>query len=336
MPWADYTARALTRIGHAPVIFHYTDIGVARLTLRKGRQWASSIPGADSALRALREDWHRRRDRRLVRLASRLHPDLILALHGESLSPELLGELRRNSQGPLVTWWMDEPFRYGAERLLPLYDTVFLFDRSYIPQIRALGAKDVRFLPCACDEEVYRPMDLPPGQRKRYGCDVALVGWFYPRRAELIRALSGLDLKVWGKGWRTPEAKTALNGAGHRVVPEERFVTDRETARIYNAAKIGLNVHSRQTREAGLNTRAFELLAAGTFQLTDAVPGMEELLEPGREVAVFRSAEEGRSLADYYLRHPQERAEMAARGRERVLREHTYTHRMQSLLRVVK
>lgn len=336
MPWAGYTARALKRLGHQPAVFHYTSILVDRLTLRKGRQLSAGAPALSDGLRNLRDLWHRARDRRLVRLAARLRPELVLVLHGESLSAELLDELRRAARGPLVAWWQDDPFRYGVEKLLPLYDNLFLFDRSYLAPVRALGARDVRFLPCACDETVYHPVPLRAGEIRRYGCEIALVGWFYPQRAELVRALCGLDMKVWGRGWSAPEARAALNGAGRRIVPEERFVSDRETARIYRTAKIGLNVHSAQTREAGLNTRTFDLLATGAFQLCDAVPGMEELLEPGKELAVYRSPKEARELAAHYLRHSREREAIAARGRARTLREHTYVHRMQALLGVVK
>ncbi len=332
MPWTIYTARALRRLGHSAAVSHYTDIWVDRFTLRRGKEMASPIPWLAAGLERGRALWHESRDRRLIRLAARIQPDRIVVLHGESLSADLLSRLRRSCRGPVVAWWQDDPFRYGVEKLLPLYDTLFLFDRSYLAPVRALGAKDVRFLPCACDETVYRPLELRPWERRRYGCDIAMVGWFYPQRAELLQALSGMEIKVWGKGWKSAQAGATLNGGGRRIVPEERFVPDRETARIYNAARIGLNVHAAQTREAGLNSRAFDLPAAGTFQLCDAVPGMEELLEPGKELAVYRSPAEAREMADYYLRHPREREAIAARGRERVLREHTYLHRVRALV----
>ena len=135
---------------------------------------------------------------------------------------------------------------------------------------------------------------------------------------------------IWGRGWRGARAR--LQGPGGRIPIEERFVPDGEAAVIYNACGIGLNIHADQSRVAGLNTRSFELLAAGAFQLTDAIEGMEELLEPGKETAVYRSPQEAREKAAYYLSRPEERAAMAARGHERVLREHTYAHRMKTLL----
>ena len=69
--------------------------------------------------------------------------------------------------------------------------------------------------------------------------------------------------------------------------------------------------------------------------MVDAVGGREGLLVPGEEVAVYHSPEEARDLAAYYLGHPAERMGIATRGRARVLREHTYVHRMRTMLQTV-
>lgn len=331
LPWVDYTARALRRLGHSVEVFRCTDILVDRLTLRKGRRWARAVPPLEAGLDRLRSGWHERRDRRLLALAGRFQPELVLLMHGESLGAPLLRALKARARCPVVAWWVDNPFRHPIGELYPLYDALYIFDRSYMEPLRKAGARDVRFLPCCCDETVYRPRELTPAQRRRYGSGIALIAWCYDRRIEVAKALDGLPLKIWGKGWTGAEARKGLNGAG-RIPIEERFVPDGEASLIYSGCKIGLNVHAEQTRVGGLNTRSFELLAAGAFELTDAVEGMEELLEPGRDLEVFRSPREAREKAAHYLAHPEEGAAIAARGRERVLAEHTYIHRMKALL----
>lgn len=336
LPWTPYCAQALRRLGHSVESFFYSDISVDRLTLRAGRRAAAGFPPLAAGLDRWRERWHRRRDARLLRRVREARFDLILALRGETLSAPLLQDLRKGFSGPLVTWWVDDPFRHSAEKLLPHYDAFFIFDRSYVDRLKEAGARRVEFLPCCCDETVYRPRMLRPAEQRKYQSEIALVGWYYPARAEVVRELAGLDLKIWGKGWKSPEARRSLNGTGRGITLTERFVGDEEVSKIYSAAAIGLNIHSDQSHRAGLNTRAFELPAAGTFELTDYVEGMEELLVPGEEVAVYRSPEEARERAGYYLRHPEEREGMVRRGRERVLREHTYLHRMQTLLQTAR
>ena len=332
LPWVDYTARALRRLGHSVTVFHCTNILMDRLTLRKGRQWAQGIPPLAAGLERLRAGWHERRDQRLLALAGKFQPEMVLLMHGESLSARFLRALKTRVRCPVVAWWVDNPFRHPIGELFPLYDALYIFDRSYMEPLRRAGAREVRFLPCCCDETVYRPRTLTPSQRQRYGIGIAFIAWCYERRIEVVKEMAGLPLKIWGRGWSTPEARTRLNGSRERIPIEERFVPDEEAALIYSGCQIGLNIHADQTRMGGLNTRSFELPAAGAFELTDAVEGMEELLEPGREVAVYRSPAEAREMAGYFLSHPEERASIAARGRERVLREHTYLHRMKTLL----
>jgi spore maturation protein CgeB len=84
-----------------------------------------------------------------------------------------------------------------------------------------------------------------------------------------------------------------------------------------------------------LNTRTFEVLAAGGFELVDNVPGLEENFEVGHEIVAYTSPAHFRELTEYYLAHPGDRAAIAERGRARVLRDHTYEQRLATILSTV-
>ena len=335
VPWTFYTLSALQRLGQNVRVFYESNLLLDRLTVHKSRALVPRIPGLGGRLDRWRTFWHERRDARLLRLAGRWRPDLILVLWGRTLHAGLLERLKRQGRCRLVTWWVDDPFRHSMEDRLPFYDFFFIFDRSYLAPLKKHGARQVRFLPCGCDETVYYPRRLNRREQTRYASDVALVAWCYPNRIRIVQALNGIDVKIWGRGWVSPEAQAFFGGIPSQLVMPERFVKDEETAKIYSATKIGLNIHSDQTQEGGLNARAFELLGTGAFEMTDAVRGMEELLDPGKEVVLYRSPEEARELARYYLVHPEERQRIAGRGRQRVLENHTYFHRMRTLLNEV-
>jgi spore maturation protein CgeB len=64
----------------------------------------------------------------------------------------------------------------------------------------------------------------------------------------------------------------------------------------------------------------------------DYVPEMEDLLKPGEEVIVYRSPAEGATLAKEFIKDPGARDKIAHAGYERVMAEHTYTHRMKTIL----
>jgi spore maturation protein CgeB len=77
------------------------------------------------------------------------------------------------------------------------------------------------------------------------------------------------------------------------------------------------------------------LAACGAFQLVDRRDLMPELFETG-ELACFSTMQELIEKIDYFLAHPAERAAFAERGRQRVLRDHTYHKRMETLIGFIK
>jgi spore maturation protein CgeB len=72
-------------------------------------------------------------------------------------------------------------------------------------------------------------------------------------------------------------------------------------------------------------TRVFEAAGAGACLLTDAWTGIEQFLEPGREILVAADgADVERLLRDLT---PARARSLGAAARLRVLGEHTYAHR---------
>jgi spore maturation protein CgeB len=109
---------------------------------------------------------------------------------------------------------------------------------------------------------------------------------------------------------------------------------NREVFLLYNATKINLNITKCQAKTA-LNWRVFDILACGAFMLTDFRQDLKELFDAGKEVIFFKDRKELRELALYFLDHSKERDEISRRGRERVLKEHTFIHRMKRVIKVM-
>ena len=104
-----------------------------------------------------------------------------------------------------------------------------------------------------------------------------------------------------------------------------------ELPKLYNTSKINLNMTNATILE-GFPMRVFEVPGFGGFLLTDYRPMLGEFFEIGKEVVCYMDIEDLRGKIKYYLAHPDERKEIARRGQERVLKEHTYRHRMQKLI----
>jgi Uncharacterized protein conserved in bacteria len=100
---------------------------------------------------------------------------------------------------------------------------------------------------------------------------------------------------------------------------------------FYLQSDVNFNCTSVQMKGA-VNQRVFDVPAAGAFLLTDSRAQLARMFEPGREVAVFERPEEAPELLARYLADAPARRRMAEAGRARVLAEHTYVHRLGSLL----
>ncbi|MBW2621548.1 MAG: glycosyltransferase family 1 protein, partial [Deltaproteobacteria bacterium] len=128
---------------------------------------------------------------------------------------------------------------------------------------------------------------------------------------------------------------------GQRVQDQGRRVPTEETAFIYNAARINLNLHS-SVFETGLdregafiNPRTFEIASCAAFQLVDQRDPLRLHFEPEVELAEFFDINDLREKIVFYLDRPDLRKEMGLRAQDRILAEHTYQHRMKAMIEFI-
>jgi spore maturation protein CgeB len=77
------------------------------------------------------------------------------------------------------------------------------------------------------------------------------------------------------------------------------------------------------------SVRLFEAAACGTPIISDAWPGLASFFKPGEEILIARSSSD---TLRYLQTIPEdERVEIGARARERVLQRHTAAHRAAEL-----
>ena len=159
----------------------------------------------------------------------------------------------------------------------------------------------------------------------------SLITWEATRQYRLacVQGIMGHDpLIVGDTGWQTQLAST-----GWRLLPPLDYYADLPA--FYQCPAINFNATSRQMKGA-VNQRLFDVPACGGFLLTDRREQLEDLLEPGREVAVYDTPEDVPALVDRYLADPETRRAMTRAARKRILAQHTYRHRLESLLSVMR
>ncbi len=105
-----------------------------------------------------------------------------------------------------------------------------------------------------------------------------------------------------------------------------------ELPKFYPLSNINFNCTSKQMKGA-VNQRIFDAPACNAFVLTDWREQMDNLLEPHKEIIFYTELDEIPELIRYYLAHPKEREAITAKARKRILSEHTWAHRIQSILK---
>lgn len=129
-------------------------------------------------------------------------------------------------------------------------------------------------------------------------------------------------------GW-----KELLSGDDYRLEGVLHYY--KELPVFYNACKVSFNATSLQMGHA-VNQRVFDVPACGGFLITDYQAAIDDLFEVGKEVITYRDKEEIPDLVRFYLQNPDERKTVAMRARERVLKEHTYKHRIKGIIQIMK
>ena len=265
--------------------------------------------------------------------AAEFKPDMVLALAQAPLSPEAIHRLKELNIP--VAFWFVEDFRvlpYWKE-MSSAYDHFFTIQKDdFYPELISAGVKDCYYLPQAAHPTIHQPLKLSFEQKKLYKANLSFMGAAYHNRIQSFPRLLDLDFKIWGTGW---DLNSPL---GKRVQNHNERVTTDETVKIYNAAKINLNLHSSLYHYGinpdgdFVNPRTFEIASCKGFQLLDSRSDLSNLFNVDEELVVFNSFEELKDQFNFYISNPKLRSEIANRSYQRVLAEHTIEHRMQELL----
>jgi spore maturation protein CgeB len=281
-------------------------------------------------------------EKNIVQLAGSWRPDLVLVLEaiGQPFPLEQVDALRTMGVKTAV-WLPDDPYHTDQTvDIAPHYDYVFTLELSCVELYRSLGCPQVHYLPLAVDPQAIAPSEVSANYRR----DICFIGTPFSNRValfdEIAEYLQDKDFLINGFWWDRLTKYELLKKKiqGYWLSPDD-------TAKHYHAAKIVINMHrsiddishnrnSRRIPALSVNPRMFEIAACGTLQLTDVRQELSQFYTPGVELDTFSSPQELIEKLEYYLKHEEQRQEMALRGLVRTLKEHTYRHRLHSLLTI--
>jgi spore maturation protein CgeB len=214
-----------------------------------------------------------------------------------------------------------DPFR----SLIPRYDLVLTYGGGdpVVRGYRGLGAKECVPIYNALDPETHYRIAADPA----FEADLCLLANRLPDRETRIddfffgaaRRLPGCRFLLGGSGWKDKPMPDCVRYAGH--------IRTNDHNAMNSTARAVLNVSRNAMAACGFSpaTRVFEAAGAAACLITDAWEGIEQFLEPGREVLVARNGAEVAELLAALS--PAQARTIGQAARRRVLVEHTYARR---------
>jgi spore maturation protein CgeB len=269
-----------------------------------------------------------RREQLVEEQSEEFAPDIVYVQNMRFFSRRLLGRLRR--RGALIVGQIaSEP---PSDAKLRAFDLVLTSFPHFVERFRAAGVRS-EHLRIGFDPRVLVRLEADGAGRERH--EAVFVGALnrtqHSSGNELLEhAAARAPIEFWGygaRGW--PESspiRTRYNGEAWGI----------DMFRVLYESKVALNRHIDVAERNANNMRLYEATGVGTMLLTDEKENVGELFVPGREIATYDSEDELVDRVNHYLEHDAERREIAAAGQARTLRDHTYRHRMEELLAILR
>ena len=274
--------------------------------------------------------------------------DVIIKCSGVGIYDELLEQavLDHRKPGQLIAYWdvdapatLDRMQRDENDPLRPLgpeYDLVLPYGggEPVVSAYEAFGARACVPIYNAVDPRTHYPVPAEP----RFMADVAFLGNRLPDREARVEEFFFKPAEICatrrfllgGSGWAD---KAEVRELANLVYLGHVYTTMHNA---FNCTPMAvLNISRESMARCGYSpaTRVFEAAGAGACLITDAWPGIEQFLEPDREVLV---ADSGEAVARHIEQlTPETAARIGRAARSRVLREHTYEHRAAELEQVL-
>lgn len=272
--------------------------------------------------------------------------DIIVKASGVGVFDEALEaevpRLRRASN--LVVFWdVDAPATLQRMRADPAdpfraqvgaYDLILTYGGGppVVKSYENFGARRCVPIYNALDPTTHHP--VPPAPR--FDGVLGFLGNRLPDREARVHEffikpasrLSDHRFLLGGAGWDSNVALTPnVSYVGH--------VYTRDHNAFNCSTRAVLNVNRDSMAQVGYSppTRVFEAAGAGACLICDAWEGLEEFLEPGREVLRVTDGDEVAAVLP--LLSMEQARRIGARARQRLLSEHTYGHRALEVKRLL-
>ena len=96
-----------------------------------------------------------------------------------------------------------------------------------------------------------------------------------------------------------------------------------------------VNIHAGFANKFAANMRLFEAASVGTCLITEEFSNLKDIFEPDHEIITYRSKEECFEKINYCLSNPEIAFNVGQRAKKRAINNHTYSHRVNEIMKVL-
>ena len=203
------------------------------------------------------------------------------------------------------------------------YDIAFIASEKYANDLKSRTDAHIETLFQCTDPEVFytqKDDDLSE--------DILFVGVTRKVYRQIVKDSleKGHNVSIYGVGWEEFLDEDLIKG---------EFIPNDELHKHYSSCKILLNDHWQDMKDLDFpSNRLFDALACGTFVISDDIPSAKTLFEGN--IVTYDGADDLDEKIKYYLNNPQEREELASKGKEIVLKNHTFDNRVDEIIDALK
>ena len=303
--WLENLQRACVQLGNCAQAFA---INGDTLASRFRVKWQGRA--------SINADWMLARFERTLR---RFQPDLVIVTGVFGVPPDYYRLLHAWPRRPLIAGLIGDRFSPDSRERANHCDRLYFTDTRFFAAAEAAGfTVPSHYLPLAVDPELFKP-----GHGPRHS-ELLFIASRTEFRESVVRGLT-TPARIIGTDW-SELARDRFHSVQNRKISRAALI------RLYQRYGAVLNVRNEANVDDGLNQRSFEPLACGAVVLNDDLADLPRCFEPCREILVYQDINELNGLIERLQREPIFGAKIAEQGRQRILAEHTYQHRVRFIL----
>lgn len=284
-------------------------------------------------------------------------PDVIIVLKGLELTQDTITKIRQLfPDTKIVNWFFDINYsdRYiadypGIKDIVEQYDYFFCSLEGVAFALKELGLDNVYHLAEACHPPAHNPPKYANRfQKRKYGEDVSFCGSLgylkiHPNRLKILKHVvnEGFRINIWGKII-----------SHYKYIPKELYpflkkeeVINEKHSLVAHYSLVNLGLDAKPTLYGSWSARLYRVLCAEGLYLSTNTYGLEDYFNINKEgdpitgnedLVVFYSLDDLTGKLDFLLEHNDIRTQIAKNGRQKVLNEHTFNHRIEEMIEIME